>query len=185
MPTVIPASITCLVISGCQVACLPISKKVAFRHSSVSALSTAGVLGQGPSSKVSTTSLSWRKSYCLKCWKPNWPAGGVDLDNPREAHATGALALWDGAGGRRGYVLNGSVGHRAIRAGRRRRLAFLLCPCRRSRAPAFRQHPPARIGCCAARAPQHFEIPARPAKRRSPEPEQLSFSQLRGTQTLC
>ena len=44
-------------------------------------------------------------------------AGGVDLDNPREAHATGALALWDGAGGRRGYVLNGSVRHRAIRAG--------------------------------------------------------------------
>jgi hypothetical protein len=70
VPTVIPASITCLVISGCQVACSPISKKVAFRHSSVSALSTAGVLGQGPSSKVKTTSLSWRKSYCLKCWKP-------------------------------------------------------------------------------------------------------------------
>jgi hypothetical protein len=39
VPTVIPASITCLVISGCQVACLPISKKVAFRHLSVSASS--------------------------------------------------------------------------------------------------------------------------------------------------
>jgi hypothetical protein len=71
VPTVMPASITCLVISGCQVACLPISKKVAFRHSSVSALSTAGVFpGQGPSSKVKTTSLSRRKSYCLKCSKP-------------------------------------------------------------------------------------------------------------------
>src|SRR5262249_18476142 len=35
---------------------------------SLSALSTIGVLsGQGPSSKVSTTSLSRRKSYCLKC----------------------------------------------------------------------------------------------------------------------
>ena len=71
VPTVMPAAITCLVISGCQVACSPISKKVAFRHSSVSALSTAGVLpGQGPSSKVKTTSLSRRKSYCLKCSKP-------------------------------------------------------------------------------------------------------------------
>src|SRR5271157_4140798 len=66
-----PAAITCLVISGCQVACSPISKKVALRHSSASALSTAGVLpGQGPSSKVKTTSLSRRKSYCLKCSKP-------------------------------------------------------------------------------------------------------------------
>ena len=71
MPTVMPAAITCLVISGCQVACSPISKKVAFRHSSASALSTAGVLpGQGPSSKVKTTSLSRKKSYCLKCSKP-------------------------------------------------------------------------------------------------------------------
>src|ERR1700750_2052193 len=40
-------------------------------HSSDSALSTAGVLpGHGPSSKVSTTSLSVRKSSCLKCSKP-------------------------------------------------------------------------------------------------------------------
>ena len=71
MPTVMPASITCLVISGCQIAWLPISKNVAFRHSSASAFRTAGVLpGQGPSSKVRTTSLSRRKSYCLKCSKP-------------------------------------------------------------------------------------------------------------------
>src|SRR4051812_44840557 len=41
-------------------------------HSSASALRTAGVLtGHGPSSKVSTTSLSRRKSSCLKCSKPN------------------------------------------------------------------------------------------------------------------
>src|SRR3954466_9111560 len=40
-------------------------------HSSASAFSTAGVfLGQGPSSKVSTTSLSRRKSSSLKCSKP-------------------------------------------------------------------------------------------------------------------
>ena len=44
VPTVMPASIASLVISGCQVAGSPTSKKVAFRHSSVSALITAGVL---------------------------------------------------------------------------------------------------------------------------------------------
>src|ERR1700704_2715883 len=41
-------------------------------HSSASVFSTDGVLsGQGPSSNVSTTSLSRRKSSCLKCSKPN------------------------------------------------------------------------------------------------------------------
>src|ERR1700754_2908901 len=40
-------------------------------HSSASAFNTAGVLtGHGPSSKVSTTSLSRRKSSVLKCSKP-------------------------------------------------------------------------------------------------------------------
>ena len=52
---------------------LAISKNVAFRHSSASALSTVGVFtSHGPSSKVRTTSLSRRKSYCLKCSEPNW-----------------------------------------------------------------------------------------------------------------
>src|SRR5713226_6946531 len=41
-------------------------------HSSASVFSTEGVLsGHGPSSNVSTTSLSRRKSSCLKCSKPN------------------------------------------------------------------------------------------------------------------
>src|SRR6267154_3704548 len=41
-------------------------------HSSASVFKTEGVLtGQGPSSNVSTTSLSRRKSSCLKCSKPN------------------------------------------------------------------------------------------------------------------
>src|SRR5260221_2503871 len=41
-------------------------------HSSASVLSTDGVLtGHGPSSNVSTTYLSHRKSICLKCSKPN------------------------------------------------------------------------------------------------------------------
>src|SRR5437763_4967733 len=46
-------------------------KKMPVVHSSASAFNTAGVLtGQGPSSKVSTTSWSRRKSSCLKCSKP-------------------------------------------------------------------------------------------------------------------
>src|SRR6478736_7162722 len=46
-------------------------KKMPVVHSSASAFSTAGVFfGQGPSSKVSTTSLSRRKSSSLKCSKP-------------------------------------------------------------------------------------------------------------------
>src|ERR1700736_5559742 len=41
-------------------------------HSSAKVFSTEGVLsGHGPSSNVSTTSLSRRKSSCLKCSKPN------------------------------------------------------------------------------------------------------------------
>src|SRR5664279_5538873 len=41
-------------------------------HWSASDFNTEGVLtGHGPSSKVSTTSLSRRKSSCLKCSKPN------------------------------------------------------------------------------------------------------------------
>src|ERR1700738_5738015 len=41
-------------------------------HSSASVFSTEGVLtGHGPSSNVSTTSWSRRKSSCLKCSKPN------------------------------------------------------------------------------------------------------------------
>src|SRR3954469_1527022 len=46
-------------------------KKMPVVHSSASAFKTAGVFsGHGPSSKVSTTSLSRRKSSCLKCSKP-------------------------------------------------------------------------------------------------------------------
>src|SRR4029077_535928 len=49
---VLPAAANCLAISGCHTACSPISKNVALRQLSASALSTAGVLsGQGPSSK--------------------------------------------------------------------------------------------------------------------------------------
>src|SRR5581483_261453 len=66
-----PAAKTILEISGCQVACSPISKNVALAQLSCNALITAGVFsGHGPSSNVSTTSWSRRKSYCLKCSLP-------------------------------------------------------------------------------------------------------------------
>src|SRR5437763_289900 len=72
LPIECPASATCLRISGCQVACLPIGKNVALVQCAASAASTAGVLlGHGPSSNVSTTSLARRKSCSLKCSKPN------------------------------------------------------------------------------------------------------------------
>ena len=122
VPTVMPASITCLVISGCQVACLPISKKVAFRHSSVSALSTAGVLpGQGPSSKVRTTSLSRKKSYCLKCSKPKPGPPVVSISTMRAKPmppglSQGGMAEAAGAG------LGCGVRRCAARRGRRGRL---------------------------------------------------------------
>ena len=50
--------------------CLPTGKNRPLVHSSASAFSTAGVVGHGPSSNVSTTSLSVRKSNCLYCRKP-------------------------------------------------------------------------------------------------------------------
>src|SRR6516165_2096789 len=47
-------------------------------------LQGAVLCGQGPSSKVSTTSSSRRKSYCLKCSVPNaGPPVVVDLDHAR------------------------------------------------------------------------------------------------------
>src|SRR6478736_1224772 len=50
---------------------MPIGKKMALVQCAASAASTAGVfLGHGPSSKVSTTSPSRRKSWLLKCSNP-------------------------------------------------------------------------------------------------------------------
>ena len=51
----------------------------------MSALSTAAVFsGQGPSSNVSTTSFSRRKSYCLKCSKPKPGPPVVSISTMRE-----------------------------------------------------------------------------------------------------
>src|SRR6516165_11655150 len=85
VPTVMPAATTSRVNSGCQVACSPISKNVALMQLSLSAFNTITVfLGQGPSSKVSTTSLSRRKSYCLKCSVPNAGPPVVSISTTRD-----------------------------------------------------------------------------------------------------
>ena len=58
-----------------------------------SAFSTAGVFsGHGPSSKVSTTSLSRKKSYCLKCSVPNAGPPVVSISTTRETLKASGLA---------------------------------------------------------------------------------------------
>src|SRR5207249_1663493 len=93
VPIECPAAATCLRISGCQVACLPIGKNVALTHCAASAASTAGVLfGHGPSSKVSTTSLGRRKSCSLKCSKPKPGPPVVSTSTMREIPSALGLA---------------------------------------------------------------------------------------------
>src|SRR5882724_2194706 len=73
-------------------------------HSSASVFSTDGVLsGHGPSSNVSTTSLSRRKSSCLKCSKPNPGPPVVSISTVRPTPSAfglvqAALAGWAAAG---------------------------------------------------------------------------------------
>src|SRR5215475_12710451 len=70
---------------GSYVACRPIGKKIALVQCAASAASTAGVFfGQGPSSKVSTTSPSRRKSCALKCSKPKPGPPVVSISTTRE-----------------------------------------------------------------------------------------------------
>src|SRR6516225_7472052 len=62
-------------------------------HSSANVLSTDGVLsGQGPSSNVSTTSLSRRKSSCLKCSKPKPGPPVVSISTTRPIPSASGLA---------------------------------------------------------------------------------------------
>src|SRR4051794_21503028 len=80
-----PAAATCLRMPGSYVACRPIGKKIALVQCAASAASTAWVFfGQGPSSKVSTTSPSRRKSWLLKCSKPNPGPPVVSISTVRD-----------------------------------------------------------------------------------------------------
>src|ERR1700685_1296830 len=79
-------------------------------HSSASVFSTEGVLtGQGPSSKVSTTSWSRRKSSCLKCSKPKPGPPVVSISTVRAMPSALGLAqaalVGAGAAGRAGAGL--------------------------------------------------------------------------------
>src|SRR3954453_2887378 len=72
------------------------AKNNALVHSSSRALRTAGVLtGQGPSSNVSTTSLSERKSSCLKCSKPKPGPPVVSISTTRLTPSASGLAQVD------------------------------------------------------------------------------------------
>src|SRR3974377_2240220 len=60
---------------------------------SLSAFKTIGGLsGQGPAAKVSTTSLSRKKSYCLKCSVPNAGPPVVSISTTREIPRPSGLA---------------------------------------------------------------------------------------------
>src|SRR6266700_8129882 len=72
-------------------------------HSSASVFSTEGVLsGHGPSSNVSTTSLSRRKSSCLKCSKPKPGPPVVSISTTRAVPSALGLPAQAGAGGEAG-----------------------------------------------------------------------------------
>ena len=84
-PIACPAAATCLRISGWYVACRPMGKKMALVQFAASAANTAGVFfGQAQSSKVSTISPSRRKSWDLKCSKPNPGPPVVSISTTRE-----------------------------------------------------------------------------------------------------
>src|ERR1700745_175128 len=92
---------------GSEGACVPIGKKIALVQCAASAASTAGVfLGHGPSSKVSTTSPSRRKSWLLKCSKPKPGPPVVSISTTRATpSALGLLQELDmaeGSGGAAG-----------------------------------------------------------------------------------
>ena len=93
LPIVWPAASTCLRISGAHMVCSPIGKKTALVQLAASAASTSAVLcGQGPSSKVSTTSPGCRKSYCLKCSKPKPGPPVVSISTTRETPSASRMA---------------------------------------------------------------------------------------------
>src|ERR1700730_12503693 len=121
LPMVWPAAATCLTISGAHMVCSPIGKKIALVQLAASAARTSGVLcGQGPSSKVSTTSPGCKKSYCLKCSKPKPGPPVVSISTTRETPSasgwpgqlTGVAA--GGGGGTGAATCAGAVGTGAM-----------------------------------------------------------------------
>src|ERR1700684_2894411 len=88
-------------------------------HSSASDFSTDGVLtGHGPSSNVSTTSLSCRKSSCLKCSNPNPgpPVVSISTTRPIPSASGLAQAALAGAGAAGGAGAGAACGAGALLA---------------------------------------------------------------------
>src|ERR1700716_672282 len=84
---------------------------------SAAALSPAGVLpGHGPSSNVSTTSLSPRKSSCLKCSKPKPGPPVVSISTMRAMPSAFGLAhgAFAGAGAAAGASAGAPCGAAAL-----------------------------------------------------------------------
>src|SRR5262245_46620515 len=105
-------------------------KKIAFVQCAASAASTACVfLRQGPSSKVSTTSPSRRKSWLLKCSKPKPGPPVVSISTTRATpSALGLLQevdMADGSGGA-GEAWASAAGGSAAAAGGATGLSMLV-----------------------------------------------------------
>src|ERR1700738_5401949 len=91
-------------------------KKIALVQFAASAANTAGVFfGQGPSSKVSTISPPRRKSWALKCSKPNPGPPVVSISTAREIPIASGLSGHDAA--TRGIAAGGGAGARAAAGG--------------------------------------------------------------------
>ena len=96
-------------------ACLPIGKNSALAHRPASALSTAGVLlGDGPSSKVKTTSPSRRKSYALKCSNPKPGPRCIDFHDACDAERVRIVWTYSSSCGRRDYSCSRSDAFAAL-----------------------------------------------------------------------
>src|SRR6516225_292791 len=110
-----PAAATCLRMLGSYVACRPIGKKIALVQCAASAASTARVFfGQGPSSKVSTTSPSRRKSWLLKCSKPKPGPPVVSISTTRDTPSAFGLPGHEDAAGALGGAAEACAGAAGI-----------------------------------------------------------------------
>src|SRR5215469_2803977 len=114
---------------GSYVACRPIGKKIALVQCAASAASTAGVFfGHGPSSKVSTTSPSRKKSWVLKCSNPNCGPPVVSISTTRETPSALGLPGQDAAGaGLAGGADAAGIGMAAGAAGRAGAACAMTC----------------------------------------------------------
>src|SRR5438128_2444784 len=90
-------------------------KKIALVQCAASAASTIWVfLGQGPSSKVSTTSPSRRKSWVLKCSKPKPGPPVVSISTTRDTPSALGLPGHDDAAGALGGAADTCAGGAAV-----------------------------------------------------------------------